>query len=80
VVVTALEGFIQGICHYFHQMPEKPPPSEPSTSHSGRRGDPVSLSPLSMDEAVDAIFQIKPADVKKILASRPGKKKADRHA
>jgi hypothetical protein len=28
-----------------------------------------------MDEAVDAIFAIKPADVKKILASKPGKKK-----
>jgi hypothetical protein len=35
----------------------------------------VSLAPLSMDEAVDAIFQIKPADVKKVIASRPGKKK-----
>jgi hypothetical protein len=43
--------------------------------HSGRRGDPVSLHPLTMDQAVDAIFAIKPADVKRIVASRPGKKK-----
>jgi len=57
-------------------MPKKPDkPANASTKHSGRRGDPVSLSPLSMDEAVDAIFQIKPADVKKVMASKPGKKK-----
>jgi len=43
--------------------------------HSGRRGDPVSLAPLSMNQAVDAIFKIAPADVKKIIAKRPGKKK-----
>ena len=35
----------------------------------------MSLAPLTMDQAVDAIFQIKPADVRKILASKPGKKK-----
>lgn len=28
-----------------------------------------------MDQAVEAIFQIKAADVKKIVASKPGKKK-----
>jgi hypothetical protein len=28
-----------------------------------------------MNEAVDAIFQIKPADVKKVIASKPGKGK-----
>jgi hypothetical protein len=49
---------------------EKPP-----KKHPGRRRDPVSLAPLTMDQAVDAIFAIKPKDVKKILASKPGKKK-----
>jgi hypothetical protein len=45
-----------------------------SAKSSGRRGDPISLAPLTMDQAVDAIFAIKPADVKAILAKRPGKK------
>jgi hypothetical protein len=35
----------------------------------------VSLHPLTMDQAVDAIFAIKSADVKRIVASRPGRKK-----
>jgi hypothetical protein len=43
--------------------------------HAGRRGDPVSLHPLTMDQAVEAIFQIKPSDVKRIVASKPGKKR-----
>ena len=51
-------------------------PKQPTKrKHSGRRGDPISLAPLSMDQAVDAIFAIKPEDVKKIIASKPGKKK-----
>jgi hypothetical protein len=45
------------------------------TSSPGRRGHPVSLAPLSMNEAVDAIFAIKPTDVKKIVAKRPGRTK-----
>ena len=55
-------------------MPSKKP-AQSKPKHPGRRGDPVSLAPLSMDEAVDAIFQIKPDDVKKVIASKPGKKK-----
>ncbi len=43
--------------------------------HAGRGGNNVSLAPLSMDQAVDAIFQIKPKDVKRIVASRPGAKR-----
>jgi hypothetical protein len=54
-------------------MPKKA--VQPKPKRSGRRGDPVSLAPLSMNEAVDAIFQIKAADVKRVLASKPGKKK-----
>jgi hypothetical protein len=42
--------------------------------HPGRRGDPVSLYPLSPDDALRAVLQIKPTDVKRILASKPGKK------
>lgn len=53
-------------------MPSKRPTKTP-TKRSGRRGDPVRLAPLTMDQAVDAIFQIKPDDVKKIVASKPGK-------
>lgn len=39
---------------------------------NGRRGDPVSVAPLTMDEAMDALFKIKPTDVKRIVASKPG--------
>lgn len=53
-----------------HRM--KKPPAKP---RSGRRADPISLAPLTMDQAVDAIFAIKPEDVKEILSSRPGKGK-----
>jgi hypothetical protein len=35
----------------------------------------VPLAPLKMDHAVDVIFATKPEDVKKIIASKPGKKK-----
>jgi len=42
---------------------------------TGPKGNPISLAPLTMDQAVEAIFQIKAADVKKIVASKPGKKK-----
>ncbi|HWE97926.1 MAG TPA: hypothetical protein VG269_28510 [Tepidisphaeraceae bacterium] len=54
-------------------MPKKPTP-KPAKPRSGRRGDPISLAPLTMDQAVDAIFAIKPKDVKEILNSRPGGK------
>jgi hypothetical protein len=42
---------------------------------SGRRGDPVSLHPLHPDDAIRAVFQISKADVKRIVAKRPGKGK-----
>jgi hypothetical protein len=50
-------------------------PKARKTSHPGRRGDPVSLHPLKVDDAVRAIFQIKPADVKRIVAARSKRKK-----
>jgi hypothetical protein len=43
--------------------------------HSGRKGDPVSTYPLSADELVRGIFKISKEDVKRVLASKPGKKK-----
>jgi hypothetical protein len=52
-------------------MPSKKPPKK----HSGRRGDPISAHPLTADQLVSAVFKIKPDDVKKILSSKPGKKK-----
>lgn len=44
-------------------------------SHPGRGGNNVSLSPLTMDQAVDAIFQIKPSDVKRIVGKKSRKKR-----
>jgi hypothetical protein len=49
--------------------------TKPTKSRSGRRGDPVSLYPLTPEQAIKGIFQIKPEDVKRIVAKRPGKKK-----
>jgi hypothetical protein len=43
--------------------------------HPGRAGMQVSAAPLTADELVRGIFQISKADVKRILASRPGRKK-----
>jgi hypothetical protein len=51
-------------------MPERPAKNRP-----GCCGDPVSLHPLTMDQAADAIFQIKPAGARVFLASKSGKKK-----
>jgi hypothetical protein len=42
---------------------------------SGRRGDPVSLAPLTPEQAITGIFKIKPEDVKRIVASKPEKKR-----
>ena len=50
-----------------NQVPKKP--------HPGRRGDPISLYPISGDDALRAVLAIKPADVKRIIASKPGAKK-----
>ena len=49
-------------------MPAKPKASGPT-------GNRVSLAPLTPEQAIRAVFQIKPADVKRIVASKPGKKK-----
>jgi hypothetical protein len=43
--------------------------------HPDRRGDAISTHPLTPDQLDRGIFQIKPGDVKRILASKPGKKK-----
>jgi hypothetical protein len=49
-------------------MPKKKP-------HPGRKGEPVSLHPLTPEQAIKGMFKISPADVKKIIASKPGRKK-----
>jgi hypothetical protein len=52
-------------------MPKKP--------HPGRRGDPVSLHPLTLDQAMGALVRVKLSDVKKLEAKeRAGKKKRKR--
>jgi len=47
-------------------MPKKP--------HPGRKGEPVSLHPLTPEQAISGMFKISKADVKRIVASKPGKK------
>jgi hypothetical protein len=43
---------------------------------NGRKGYPISAAPLSMNQLVDGLFKIKPEDVKRIVASKPGKRKS----
>ena len=45
---------------------------------AGRKGNPTSIAPLTMDEFVDGMFKIKPADVKRIVASKPGKRRKEK--
>jgi hypothetical protein len=52
-------------------MPKKPP--QPKAKSSGRPDNPT-IPALPMDEVVDAMFKISPKDVKRVLASKPGKK------
>ena len=42
--------------------------------HSGRRGDPVSLAPLTPDQAMAGLLKVKLSDVKK-LEEKEGKGK-----
>jgi len=41
----------------------------------GRKRDPISLYPLTPEQAIRGMFQISPKDVARIVAKRPGKKK-----
>jgi hypothetical protein len=52
-------------------MPKQPVPKK----RSGRRGDPLSAHPITSEQPVRGIFAIKPDDVEKMLASKPGKGK-----
>ena len=54
-------------------MPKKQ--RTPKPTRSGRRGDPVSLYPLTPEQAIRGMIQISPKDVARIVASRPGKQK-----
>jgi hypothetical protein len=42
---------------------------------AGRKGKPITAAPLTMDQLVDGVFQIKSSDVKRIVAGKPGKGK-----
>jgi hypothetical protein len=54
-------------------VPGKPAPKQ---NRSGRRGDARERPhPLTAEQLVRGIFQIAPEDVKKVLASKPGKGK-----
>jgi hypothetical protein len=50
-------------------MPTKKP-------HSGRRGDPVSLAPLTTAQALAAALRVKPSDMKKLEQTAARKKPA----
>jgi hypothetical protein len=39
------------------------PPKKP---HPGRRGDPITLAPLTLDQAMRGLLQVKPSDMKKL--------------
>ena len=52
-----------------------PMASKSHKPHSGRRGDPVSIYPLTPEQAIRGMFKIKPDDVRRIVASRPWRKK-----
>ena len=54
-------------------MPNKPP----KRNRSGRRGDPVSLYPLTPDQAMSALLRVKLSDVKNLEADeKTAKRKA----
>jgi hypothetical protein len=50
------------------------PKKKHNPNPNGRAGRPLSMAPMTGDEALRAVLQIAPADVKRILASKPGKK------
>ncbi|HLL89078.1 MAG TPA: hypothetical protein VK324_07220 [Tepidisphaeraceae bacterium] len=54
-------------------MSDKKPKGQ--NKHPGRGGNNISLAPLTVDEAVDAMFAVKPDDVKRIVGSKPGNRK-----
>jgi hypothetical protein len=51
-----------------------PKPQKQPAKRPGRRGLAVSLHPLTPEQAIQGIFQIKPEDVRRIVASKPGGK------
>jgi hypothetical protein len=62
--------YLSGETWYSGAMPK----TIPKRPHPGRRGDPISLAPLTPEQAIRGVFQIKPADVRRIVASKPGRK------
>lgn len=48
---------------------------EKLNKRSGRRGDPISLAPLTPDTAMAALLRVKPADLKKREEEEAAEKK-----
>lgn len=63
-------GRCAGVC-YNAVMPNKPP-------HPGRKGNAVSLAPLTPDQALAGLLRVKPADVAKERAKKKGKAKGNK--
>ncbi len=49
-------------------------PNKPA--RSGRRGDPISLAPLTPDQALAGLLRVNPADVRKLEEAEAKAKKA----
>ncbi len=55
-------------------MAKKKPKPAAADDEPTPRGNPVSLYPLTPEQAIRGMFQISKEDVARIVASRPGKK------
>ncbi len=53
-------------------MPRKPPPKASKPAPKPRETTGLPAVPLTMDELTDGMFAIRPADVQKIVGSKPG--------
>jgi hypothetical protein len=54
-------------------MPKKPT-KRPIPNPNGKKGNPLSLAPLSVEQALAAALRVNPADVKKLEAAERKKK------
>lgn len=77
VAPLAAKGIIQvkeymNLC-YNSTMPSKP---QKPTDRTQARASNVSLYPLNPDEALKAVLSISKKDAKRIISSKPGKRKA----
>jgi hypothetical protein len=52
------------------------PPSEPRRPNPGRRGNAISLHPLTPDDALRGLLRVKPADLKRVEDREKADKKS----